>query len=210
MGAEHDAALDPSDAAQRRALLRILLLNGGLAVVLLVGGLAADSSGLIANALDNASDAIAYSLSFFAVTRSQRWRAHAATITGLMLIALAVGVVGDATRRFVTGSEPLGPAMMVLAVIAAVVNAWCIKLLYGHRGEDVNLRAAWTMSINDFVANFGVLIAGTLVATLGSSWPDLAVAAAIAAVAGYGAIKTLRDAARSRNAADPHSEHPHG
>lgn len=74
------------------------------------------------------------------------------------------------------------------------INALSIKLLRTHRREDVNLRAAWTMSINDFVSNFGIIIAGVLVTLLGRSWPDLAVAFAIAAIATYGGIKTLRDA----------------
>lgn len=194
MSADHELNIDPADAAQRRVLLQILLLNAGLSAGLFTGGLLADSSGLIANALDNASDAIAYLISYLAVTRSQRWKSSAAAFTGVMLLVLAVGVVLDGVRRFITGSEPLGMVMVILAFVAIAINALSIKLLRTHRREDVNLRAAWTMSINDFVSNFGIIIAGGLVTLLGRNWPDLAVAFGIAAIATYGGIKTLRDA----------------
>lgn len=194
MSDDNELKIDPADASQRRVLLQILLLNAGLSAALFAGGLIADSSGLIANALDNASDAMAYLVSYFAVTRSQRWKSSAAAFTGVMLLVLAVGVVLDGVRRFISGSEPLGMVMVVLAVVAIAINALSIKLLRTHRREDVNLRAAWTMSINDFVSNFGIIIAGGLVTLLGRNWPDLAVAFGIAAIATYGGIKTLRDA----------------
>lgn len=194
MSADHELKIDSADAAQRRVLLQILLLNAGLSAGLLTGGLLADSSGLIANALDNASDAMAYLVSYLAVTRSQRWKSSAAAFTGVMLLVLAVGVVLDGVRRFISGSEPLGMVMVALAGVAIAINALSIKLLRTHRREDVNLRAAWTMSINDFVSNFGIIIAGGLVTLWGRNWPDLAVAFGIAAIATYGGIKTLRDA----------------
>lgn len=194
MSTEHQSELNPADAGQRQALLQVLLLNAGLAIALLAGGLIADSSALLANALDNVSDAMAYLISYFAVIRSQRWKSSAAAFTGVMLLVLAIGVTLDAIRRFVTGSEPLGSVMLIMAFVAIIINTLCIKLLRKHRREDVNLRAAWTMSINDFVSNFGIVIAGGLIPLVGSNWPDLAVALAIAAVATYGGVKTLRDA----------------
>lgn len=209
MGTEATLVLDPADAAQRRTLRQVLVLNAGLAGGLLVGGLVADSSGLIANALDNSSDAAAYAVSFAAVTRAQEWKSGAAAFTGVMLLVLALGIAGDALRRFFTGSEPLGPVMIVMALVAAAINAWCIHLLRSQRRADVNLRAAWTMSINDFISNFGIIVAGALVLVFGHNWPDLAVAVAIALVAAYGGVKTLRDAALSRREANSHSGHSH-
>lgn len=199
MGTDHHLPLDTGDAAQRRTLLQIFLLNAGLAAALLAGGLAADSSGLLANALDNTSDAVAYALSFVSVARAQPWKARAAAVTGVMLLVLAAGVTADSVRRFLTGSEPLGLVMIAMAFIAAAINALCIKLLRRHQRADVNLRAAWTMSINDFISNFGIVIAGALVLLLGRNWPDLAAGIAIAAVASYGGVMTLRDAFRNRS-----------
>lgn len=187
-----------SSWAQRRVLLQVLALNAGLALVLFVGGLMADSSGLLANALDNISDALTYAVSISAVSRSILWKARAANVTGVMLLVLAVGVTLDAFRRYKTGSQPLGATMVVLAIVATAVNAWSLQLLRRFQKQDVNLRAAWTMSTNDFVSNIGILVAGGLVAYTGSNLPDLAIGLFVAAIAIYGSIKTFRDTASAR------------
>lgn len=194
----NEESSNTQDAAQRRTLLQVLLLNAGLAAGLLIAGLSADSSALIANALDNTSDAFVYGISYYAVSRPQRWKTIAALVSGVLLLILAVSVAIDVIRRFTTGTEPLGPVMIAMAFIATAINALCIKLLARDRRGDVNLRAAWTFSINDFVSNLGILIAGALVFLVGQSWPDLVIGFAIAAVAAYGGIEILRDAIRSR------------
>ncbi len=114
-----------------------------------------------------------------------------------MLLVLAVGVTFDAWRRYVNGSDPLGPGMIVLALAATAINAWSLKLLRRFSNQDVNLRAAWTMSINDFVSNIGIFVAGGLVMVFGGNWPDLVVALLIAAIAIYGSFKTFRDSSRT-------------
>lgn len=147
---------------ERRTLLYVLLLNIALTVALAIGGYVADSSALIANAVDNASDAAVYGLSYIAVGRPERWRTAAATLSGVLLLLLAVGVVIEVIRRFTSGAEPIGGAMIAMAIVAAAVNAGCLRLLAGVRKENVNLRAAWTFSVNDFLSNFGIIVAGAL------------------------------------------------
>ena len=61
------------DDQQRKTLLIVLILNALLFAVLGVGGLIADSSALVANAVDNGSDAAVYLISFLAVGRAARW-----------------------------------------------------------------------------------------------------------------------------------------
>lgn len=198
MSGHHSIDTSPADSAdagkQQAALLKVMFINGGLAAGLFAAARASDSSALMANALDNLSDATTYAISYFAVTRSLKWKAAAAAITGVMLLLLAAGVLWDAWGRYQEGSEPLGPVMVVMAFLAVVLNYWCIRILRAFRSEDVNLRAAWTMSINDFASNTGIVVAGVLVYLFGANWPDLLVGAAIALVAIYGGVGTLRDA----------------
>lgn len=181
-------------ARERRTLWLVLILNAGLAGGLLAAGALADSSALIANGLDNLSDAAVYALSLVALHRSQVWKTRAATVSGVMLLLFAVGVLVDVGRRFVEGSEPIGPMMMVMAAVAGVVNWVCLRQLQRIEEPDVNLRAATTFSFNDFVSNGGILIAGVLVLWLGQNWPDLVVGVATALVAIGGGIEILRDA----------------
>lgn len=183
---------------ERRTLLYVLLLNVLLTVTLAISGYFADSSALVANAADNASDSAVYGLSYIAVGRSQRWRTTAATLSGILLLLLAIGVVIEIIRRFTSGAEPIGGAMIAMAIVAVGINAWCLRLLSAVRKDNVNLRAAWTFSVNDFLSNFGIIVAGVLVWWLGRIWPDLVVGAAVAVMAGYGGIEILRDAKSSR------------
>jgi cobalt-zinc-cadmium efflux system protein len=183
---------------ERRTLFHVLLLNVGLTVTLAIGGYFADSSALVANAVDNASDAAVYALSYIAVGRSERLRNSAATLSGILLLLLAVGVLIEVIRRFTVGAEPIGGVMIAMAIVASAINAWCLRLLSAVRKDNVNLRAAWTFSVNDFLSNFGIIVAGVLVWWLGRTWPDLVVGAAVALMAGWGGIEILRDAKESR------------
>ena len=65
---------DETEGVQRRTLLVVLILNAALFVGLGIGGLLADSSALLANALDNASDSAVYLISFLAVGRALIWK----------------------------------------------------------------------------------------------------------------------------------------
>lgn len=157
-------------------------------------GYFADSSALVANGVDNSSDAVVYALSLLALKRSPRWKRGAARLSGIMLLLFAVGVVADAVQRFLNGSSPGGMLMIVMAVVAAVVNLWCLRLLNGLRQKDVNLRAATTFSFNDFISNGGIVVAGIAVLLTGMNWPDLIVGVAVGLVAVYGGVEILRDA----------------
>jgi cation diffusion facilitator family transporter len=186
--------LDLGSTGKRRTLWIVLSLNVAIAVGFLATGYIGNSNALIANGLDNSSDAIVYGLSLLALTRSRTWKRGAARFSGIMLLIFAAGVVLDAIRRYFEGSEPVGEMMMIMAVVAAVVNLLSLYLLKKLQHKDVNLRAATTFSINDFVANGGVILAGIVVIWTGSNLPDLLVGIAVACIALYGGIDILRDA----------------
>lgn len=187
-------SLGPNDRQQRTTLLTVLVLNALLFAALGVGGLLADSSALLANALDNASDTAVYLLSFLAVGRAIVWKRRAARLSGVMLLVFAAGILLDAGRRWFVGAEPVGWTMMALAVLAAVVNLACLGLLRRIESDDVNLRAAKTFSLNDFASNGGILVAGALVMWLNQAWPDLVVGVLVAALAVKGGLEILKDA----------------
>jgi cobalt-zinc-cadmium efflux system protein len=189
-----ETALDLSSSDKRRTLWIVLWLNVAIAVGFFATGYFADSNALLANGLDNSSDAIVYGLSLLALSRSRKWKRGAARFSGVMLLIFAVGVIADAVRRYIEGSSPAGITMMVMAAVAAAVNLLSLQLLRNLKSKDVNLRAATTFSLNDFVSNGGIIVAGMVVMLTGDNWPDLVVGAAVAGIAIYGGIEILRDA----------------
>ena len=187
----------PADVIVQPVLDRTKLVNSTIETVatsLGVTGVLADSSALIANGLDNASDGIVYIISLLALARSQRWKRGAAMTSGVLLLLFAAGVLFDAGRRYFIGSEPIGPTMIGMAIVAAIVNGLCLWLLKRLREPDVNLRAATTFSLNDFISNGGVIVAGGIVMWTGQNWPDLVLGFAVAAIAIKGGIEILNDA----------------
>lgn len=186
--------LDLGSADKRRTLWLVFALNVAIALGFFATGYFADSNALLANGLDNSSDAVVYLLSLLALSRSRVWKRGAARFSGVMLLLFSAGVLADAVRRFLEGSDPGGLMMMAMAIIAGAVNLWCLRLLNKMKDKDVNLRAATTFSFNDFISNGGIVIAGVIVMLTGANWPDLVVGIAVACVAFYGGIEIMRDA----------------
>ena len=186
--------LTSADHQQRRTLLIVLILNALLFLGLGIGGIMADSSALLANAVDNASDSVVYLISFVAIGRAASWKRGAARLSGILLLVFAAGVLIDVGRRWWFGTEPVGWTMMGLALVAAIVNLICLVLLRRDQSGDVNMEAAETFSLNDFASNGGILVAGGLVMWLDQAWPDLVVGMLVAAIAVKGGIEILRSA----------------
>ena len=186
--------VDAGSPEKRKTLWVVLWLNVAIAIGFFAVGYFADSNALLANGLDNSSDAIVYALSLLALTRSRTWKRGAARFSGIMLLIFSAGVIFDAYRRFVEGSDPGGMLMMAMAFVAGLVNLYCLRLLQKMENKDVNMRAATTFSFNDFISNGGIIIAGIIVMLTGTNWPDLVVGIAVACIALYGGIEILRDA----------------
>ena len=183
-----------ADDQQRRTLLIVLILNALLFLGLGIGGLLADSSALLANAVDNGSDSAVYLISLIAIGRASAWKQGAARLSGILWLVFAAGVLIDVGRRWWFGTEPVGWTMMGMALVAAIVNLICLVLLRRDTSDDVNMEAAETFSLNDFASNGGILVAGGLVMWLDQAWPDLLVGMLVAAIAVKGGIEILRSA----------------
>ncbi|MBN8831605.1 MAG: RND transporter [Sphingobium sp. SCN 64-10] len=181
---------------ERRTLWIVLVLNVLISAAFFIVGITGDSSALIANGVDNLSDAVVYLLSLIALSRGLVWKSRAAMFSGAMLLVFAVGILLDVWRRYTYGSEPIGSMMMAMSAAAAVVNYECLRLLRRLEEPDVAMRAATTFSFNDFISNGGILIAGVLVIWLGVNWPDLVVGFLTALIAIKGGIEILGDARR--------------
>src|SRR5690606_1749002 len=78
--------LDLGSTEKRRALWIVLWLNVAIAAGFFVVAYIGDSNALLANGLDNSSDAAVYALSLLALTRSRTWKRGAARFSGVMLL----------------------------------------------------------------------------------------------------------------------------
>jgi cation diffusion facilitator family transporter len=184
----------PTGGAQRRVLWLALGLNAAMAVIETLAGIQADSTGLLADALDMLTDAGAYAIALVAIGRSHEFKVRAAIVNGLLVLVLGVGVLAEVGRRAIYGSEPQSMWMIGVSALALVVNISVLWILRPIQQGEVHLRATWICTRADVVANAGVIISGVLVAVTGLRFADLAVASAIGAYVIKEAVEILREA----------------
>jgi Co/Zn/Cd efflux system component len=183
---------------ERQTLWILLAINAAMFVSEAIAGWWGESAGLLADSLDMLADASVYGIALYAVGRSQRLQANAATASGVLQIALGLGVLFEVGRRFLYGSDPVSPLMMGIGTLALVANVSCLLLIAKHREGGVHMRASWIFSRNDVIANLGVILSGALVMSLGSRLPDLLIGALIAVVVVRGGLQILREAKEAR------------
>lgn len=197
--------VDAGDAVERRTLWWVFAINATMFLVEGGAGLWADSSGLLADSLDMAFDAALYSVALYAIGRPHHWKTRATTLFGWSLLLLAAGVIIDALRRFVYGSEPESMIMILVSVLALAANVTCLMFLTRHRQGEVHMRAAYICSSNDVLANMGVIFSGGLVWFFSNRWPDLVVGLAIALIVLRGGLSILREAQQAGRAPEAKS-----
>jgi len=90
------------------------------------------------------------------------------------------------------GTLPHAFTMGAVGFAALAANAASFGLLWAYRGGDANMRSAWICTRNDVLGNLAVLLAALGVLGTGTGWPDIVVAAVMAALALQGAWTVIR------------------
>jgi Co/Zn/Cd efflux system component len=181
---------------QRRVLRVVLWINVAMFLVESTAGLLAHSTALFADSVDMLGDAIVYGFSLYVVARGPVWQARGALLKGVIMAAFGAGVLAEVALKLIGGAVPVARTMGAIGALALVANVVCLALLWARRTDDVNMRSAWTCSLNDVAGNVGVLLAGVGVALTGRAWPDIAVGLVIAALFATSAVSVIRDARR--------------
>ena len=184
-------------ASQCRVLRIVLAINVIMFVVVFAGGIFADSTALMADSLDMLGDATVYAFSLFVLNRSAAWRTGVVRLKGIVMAAFGLGVIGQVIANAVLGSVPVAKTMGGIGFLALCANLLCLLLLLRHRNDDLNMRSTWLCSLNDIIANGGVLMAAGLVALTQSKWPDLVIGTIIAVLFLSSAFKVLWESLRS-------------
>ena len=189
-------------AAQKRVLWIALLLNAVMFLVEVTTGILVNSAGLVADGLDMLSDAAVYVVALIAIGSSLRFKANAAMVSGLVLLALGFGLIVEVVRRFFEGGNPEGIWMIVVSVVALAVNVIVLRLLSRQRSDEVHMRAAWIFTRADLIANGAVILSGIAVLLTSLRQFDLAVGAAIGAYVVREAFEIIGEARVAKRTAN--------
>jgi Co/Zn/Cd efflux system component len=194
LGPENTDAGKKQNDVLRRVLWAVLVINGVMFAVEVVAGLAAGSASLQADALDFLGDTANYAISLLVVGMALRYRASAALAKGLTMAAFGLWVVAMVIWHIAQGTLPSALTMGTVGIAALVANAVSFGLLWAYRHGDSNIRSAWICTRNDVLGNLAVLVAAAGVFGTGTGWPDVIVAAIMAALALQGAVLVIRQA----------------
>lgn len=169
-------------SSQKHVLITVLVINTIMFFVEFTAGVIARSTALMADSLDMLGDAAVYVFSIYVLEKSSRWKARAALLKGLIVVAFGLAVLGEGTSKMFADVVPVPETMGWIGGLALVANATCLILLSRYRNDDLNMRSTWICSRNDIISNTGVLIAAAAVGWTGSKWPDIAIGVIIAFV----------------------------
>jgi Co/Zn/Cd efflux system component len=188
-----DVATNASaDPIFRRVLWAALLANVAMFFVEIVASQLGDSMSLQADALDFFGDSANYGISLFVAGMVLTARAKASMIKGVTMALFGTWVIASAVYRAMMGSEPDPSTMGTVAFVALIVNVAVAVLLFRYRDGDSNRRSIWLCSRNDAIGNVAVMAAAAGVFASTSRWPDLLVAAIIAALSLSAAMHVMR------------------
>lgn len=194
-------------ADQRRVLVAVLIINVIMFVVEFSAGVIANSSALMADAVDMLGDALVYGLSLYALNRGVRWEAGAAVAKGLVILAFFFIILAEIVSKLINGSPPSSQLMLIFGGVALLANLACLAMLWRFRSLNVNMSSTFECSRNDVAANVGVMVAAGAVAYFDSAWPDIIVGVCIALLFLSSAVRILRTAwpqfRQARQAARP-------
>ncbi|MEJ2362960.1 MAG: cation diffusion facilitator family transporter [Gammaproteobacteria bacterium] len=186
---------------------RALILNAMMCVIGLGAAYFAQSTGILADAIDMAADASGYALVLLAVGHNERFRALAARWTGTVLMVIGIGIIVEATQRWITGNEPFGPVMMAYSVVSFFVNLYVLQALAKIREGGVHLNASYICTRVDVLANLVVLIAGGIVWVTGTRWVDPVAGVAIALLV-FSEAREILEGANESEAKSPYGGTP--
>jgi len=128
----------------------------------------------------------------------QRAEVFGALINGLILVAVAVGVVIGAVSRLIAAdqAEVRGTPMLIVAVVGLVANLAALLLLRPAATQSINMRGAYLEVLGDTLGSIAVIVAAVVILTTGFQQADSIASLAIAGMILPRAYSLLRDVVR--------------
>lgn len=152
-----------------------MIVNLGLTVAQIVGGVLSGSLALIADALHNFFDAISLIIAFGARKIARRPKdatmtfgysrieVVAALINYTTLIVIGLYLLFEAAMRFIDPQQVAGWIIVIVAGIALVIDIVTAMLTYTMSKDSMNIRAAFLHNVADAMGSIAVIVAGTLI-----------------------------------------------
>jgi cobalt-zinc-cadmium efflux system protein len=193
-------------AAHRRRLLAVFAITLAAFVAQLVGGLAANSLALLADAGHNFTDVAGIGLALLAIRFAGRPASGgrtfgflrleilAAVANAAMLFGVAVFVLFEAWQRLADPPEVASGLMLLVALAGLAANGLSVYLLHDAQRDSLNIRGAYLEVAGDLAGSAAVIVAAAVIAITGWAQADAVASAAIGLLILPRTVGLLRDA----------------
>jgi cobalt-zinc-cadmium efflux system protein len=177
-------------AANRGRLVAVLVLSVSILGVEVVGGIAANSLALLADAGHMLTDVAGVGMALLAIWFAGRTpttgRTYgylrveilAAVANAVLLCGVAVFILIEAWRRLAEPPEVASGLMLAVALVGLAANAASLLLLRDAQRESLNMRGAYLEVMGDFAGSAAVIVAALVIAATGWTAAD-AIASAL-------------------------------
>lgn len=189
-------------------ILFTIILNIGITIAEVAGGLLSNSLALISDALHNAGDVVAIIFTYFGNLVSKRKSNHRKTFgykrveilialfNSVSVIAISLFLMYEAFERF---SKPVlidGLLMMIVAIAGLLGNGISAFILKPDSKSNLNIRSAYIHLFADTLSSIAVIAGSILIYFYKVYWLDPVLTFAIALYVikeGYSIIKETLD-----------------
>ena len=173
----------------RGRLTGVFLLTLGAFVIELVGGIAAGSLALLADAGHMLTDVAGIGLALLAIWFAQRPASEtrtfgylrleilAAVINAVLLFGIAGVVLLEAGRRLSEPPDVASGLMLAIALVGLAANAVSLILLRDAQRGSLNMRGAYLEVLGDLIGSAAVIVTAIVIAFTG--WVQADVVASV-------------------------------
>ncbi len=169
-----------------------VILNLGITVAEIIGGIYSGSLSLISDALHNLSDAVAIIISYVAIIISKKDNDEqktygykragilAAVVNSSVLIVISVFLFKEAYTKLLNSTAINGFVVIWVALLGLVANTIGAFLLHSGSEDNMNIKSAYLHLFSDALSSLGVVIAGILICFYEIYWIDAVLTVLIA------------------------------
>ena len=165
-------------------LILPIILNVGITVAQIIGGIISGSIALLSDAAHNFSDVLALIFSYIAARLAGRDRTlketfgykragiFAAFINAATLMIIATVLIQEAIERLMNPRPIEGNIVIYLAALGILFNGASALMVKKEAGSDINMRSAYLHLFTDMLTSVAVFIGGFAISYLGWFWVD--------------------------------------
>ncbi|PKQ63053.1 cation transporter [Labilibaculum filiforme] len=185
-----------------------ILLNVGITVAQVIGGIVSGSLALLSDAMHNFSDVLALIISWFASKLSGRKQTSrqtfgykraeilAALFNAISLVVIAFFLLKEAVQRISEPQDIESGLVMILGGLSIVLNGLSVLLVKNDAADNINMRSAYLHLLSDMVSSIAIVLGGLAMYLWEIPWIDSVLSILIALYLVYSSWGLVKESVR--------------